>query len=148
MQIILRKDYESLGKIGDVVIVKPGYARNFLIPSGVAYSATKANLARLEHDKKTLELRDLKERRRAGDLYAKLHDLRLLMPVQTGEEDRMFGAVTSADIAEAVKERGIEIDRRKIQLAEPIKNLGEFAVPVKLHRDVTAILKVDVVKEG
>jgi large subunit ribosomal protein L9 len=148
MQIILRKDYDTLGKIGDVVTVKPGYARNFLIPGGVAYSATKANLARLDHDKKMMELQDLKERRRAGDMHAKLHDLRLIIPVQTGEEDRMFGAVTSADIAEAIKERGIEIDRRKIQLAEPIKNLGEFSIPVKLHREVTAIVKVDVVKES
>ena len=148
MQIILRKDYNTLGKIGDVVTVKPGYARNFLIPGGVAYSATKANLARLDHDKKVLEMQDLKERRKAGDMHAKLHDLRLLIPVQTGDEDRMFGAVTSNDIAEAIKERGIEIDRRKIQLAEPIKNLGEFQVPIKLHRDVTAIVKVDVVKEG
>ena len=148
MQIILRKDYENLGKIGDVIMVKPGYARNFLIPGGIAYSATKANLARLEHDKKMLELQDLKERRRAGDLHAKLHDLRLLIPVQTGEEDRMFGAVTSADIAEAVKERGVEIDRRKIQLDEPIKNLGEFEIPIKLHREVIAILKVDVVKQS
>jgi large subunit ribosomal protein L9 len=148
MQIILRKDYDTLGKIGDVVTVKPGYARNFLIPGGVAYSATKANLARLDHDKKMMELQDLKERRRAGDMHAKLHDLRLIIPVQTGEEDRMFGAVTSADIAEAIKERGIEIDRRKIQLVEPIKNLGEFSIPVKLHREVTAIVKLDVVKEG
>jgi large subunit ribosomal protein L9 len=148
MQIILRKDYDTLGKIGDVVTVKPGYARNFLIPGGVAYSASKSNLARLEHDKKTMELQDLKERRRAGDMHAKLHDLRLIIPVQTGEEYRMFGAVTSADIAEAIKERGIEIDRRKIQLAEPIKNLGEFSIPIKLHREVTAIVKVDVVKEG
>ena len=148
MQIILRKDYDTLGKIGDVVTVKPGYARNFLIPGGVAYSATKANLARLDHDKKVLEMQDLKERRKAGDMHAKLHDLRLLIPVQTGDEDRMFGAVTSNDIAEAIKERGIEIDRRKIQLAEPIKNLGEFQVPIKLHRDVTAIVRVDVVKEG
>lgn len=95
-----------------------------------------------------MELQDLKERRRAGDMHAKLHDLRLIIPVQTGEEDRMFGAVTSADIAEAIKERGIEIDRRKIQLDDPIKNLGEFSIPIKLHRDVTAIVKVDVVKES
>jgi large subunit ribosomal protein L9 len=148
MQIILRKDYETLGKIGEVVTVKTGYARNFLIPQRIAYSATKSNLSRLNHEKKILELQDLKARRQAGDLHAKLHDLRLLIPVQTGEEDRMFGAVTSSDIAEAIKERGVEVDRRKIQLDEPLKHLGEFEIPVRLHRDVTAIVKVDVVKES
>jgi large subunit ribosomal protein L9 len=148
MQVILRKDHEKLGKIGEVVSVKPGYARNFLIPQGFAYSANKSNLSRLEHEKKMLELQDLKERRRAGDIHAKLHDLRLLIPVQTGEEDRMFGAVTSSDIAEAIKERGVEVDRRKIQLDEPIKHLGEFEISIKLHREVEAVVKVDVVKQS
>ncbi|MCC6477410.1 50S ribosomal protein L9 [bacterium] len=145
MQVILRSDYEALGKIGDVITVKPGYARNFLIPRGIAYSANKSNLARLEQDRKVLQMRDLKERRKAGDVYAQINGLRLLKAMQVGEEDRMFGAVTSSDIAELVKERGIDIDRRKIQLDEPIKHLGEFQIPVKLHREVTAMLVVDVV---
>jgi len=145
MQVILRTDYESLGKVGEVVQVKPGYARNFLIPRGIAFAATKSNLSRLDQERKILQMRDLKERRKAGDVHAQVHGLRLLKAVQVGEEDRMFGAVTSSDIAELIKERGIEIDRRKIQLEEPIKHLGEYNVNVKLHRDVIAVVTVDVV---
>jgi large subunit ribosomal protein L9 len=145
MQIILRTDHESLGKVGDLVTVKPGYARNFLIPRGIAFAANKSNLARLDQERKTLQMRDLKERRKAGDVYAQVNGLKLLKSVQVGEEDRMFGAVTSSDIAELIKERGFEIDRRKIQLEEPIKHLGEYNIGIKLHRDITAIVTVDVV---
>jgi large subunit ribosomal protein L9 len=146
MQVILRKEYESLGKVGDVVAVKPGYARNYLIPRGIAFAATNASLAKLDHEKKMLQLADVKERRKAGDLRAKLDGLRLLKSVLTGEEDRMFGSVTSSDIADLIKERGIEVDRRKIQLEEPIKHLGEFDIPIKLHREVVVTIKLDVVK--
>ncbi|MBI5059575.1 50S ribosomal protein L9 [candidate division KSB1 bacterium] len=146
MQVILRKEYQSLGNVGDVVSVKPGYARNYLIPRGIAFAATTASLSKLDHEKKMLQLADMKERRKAGDLRAKLDGLRLLKGVQTGEEDRMFGSVTSSDIAELIKERGIEIDRRKIQLEEPIKHLGEFDIPIKLHREVVVTIKLDVVK--
>ncbi len=145
MQIILRTDYQTLGKVGDVVTVKPGYARNFLIPRGIGFAANKSNLARLDQERKILQMRDLKERRKAGDVYAQINGLKLLKAVQVGEEDRMFGAVTSSDIAELIKERGFEIDRRKIQLEEPIKHLGEYNVPVKLHREVIATVTVDVV---
>ncbi len=148
MQIILRREFDTLGKAGDVVTVKPGFARNFLIPRGIAYAVTKSNLARLENEKKVVQVRDLKDRRRAGDLQAKLEGLRLIIPVQVGEEDRMFGSVTSVDIAAAIKERGIEVDRRKIELEEPIKRLGEFDVPIKLHREVVVSIKLDVVKGG
>lgn len=145
MQVILRTEHESLGKIGEVVTVKPGYARNFLIPRGIAFAATKSNLARLDQERKILMMRDLKERRKAGDVYAQINGLKLLKAMQVGEEDRMFGAVTSSDIAELIKERGIDIDRRKIQLDEPIKHLGEYKVGVKLHREVIAMVTVDVV---
>jgi large subunit ribosomal protein L9 len=145
MQIILRKEFEQLGKAGDVVTVKAGYARNYLIPRGIAYAVTKSNLARLENEKKILQLRDLKDRRQAGDLHAKLQGMRLLIPVQVGEENRMFGSVTSADIAEAILQRGVEVDRRKIELEEPIKRLGEFEIPIKLHREVIVNITVDVV---
>lgn len=148
MQIILRKEIERLGKTGEVVKVKPGYARNFLIPQGYAFAVTKSNLAKYEHEKKMLEIRELKEKRRAGDLAAKLEGLKLIAPVQVGEDDRMFGSVTSQDIAELIREREIEVDRRKIQLEEPIKHLGEFEVPVKLHKDVTVLIKLDVVKSS
>jgi large subunit ribosomal protein L9 len=146
MQVILRKEFESLGKTGETVTVKPGYARNFLIPRGIAYPVTKSNLARLKHEKQVYELRDLRERRKAGDLSAKLQGLRLIAPVQVGEEDRMFGSVTATDVAELIKERGIEVDRRKIHLSEPIKFLGEYQIPIKLHRDVTVMITIDVVK--
>ena len=145
MQIILRKEFESLGKPGDVVTVKSGYARNFLIPRGLAYAVTKPNMARLENEKKVLQVRDLKDRRQAGDMHAKLQGLRLQIPVQVGEENRLFGSVTSADIAEAIRQRGIEVDRRKIELEEPIKRLGEFDIPIKLHREVTVNIHLDVV---
>lgn len=145
MQIILRKELVSLGRTGDVVTVKSGYARNYLIPRGFAYAVTKSNLARLENEKKVLQVRDLKDRRQAGDMHAKLQGLRLSIPVQVGEENRMFGSVTSADIAEAIRQRGIEVDRRKIELDEPIKRVGEFDIPIKLHREVTVIIKLDVV---
>jgi large subunit ribosomal protein L9 len=146
MQVILRKEFETLGKAGEVITVKPGYARNYLIPRGIAYSANKSNMARLENDRKVADRRDLKERRLAGDLSAKLTGLRVIASVQVGEEDRMFGSVTASDIAELIKERGIEVDRRKIQLDEPIRHLGEFEVPIKLHRDVVVNITVDVVK--
>lgn len=145
MQIIIRKELDTLGRTGDVVTVKSGYARNYLIPRGFAYAVTKSNLARLENEKKVLQVRDLKDRRQAGDMHAKLQGLRLSIPVQVGEENRMFGSVTSTDIAEAIRQRGIEVDRRKIELDEPIKRVGEFDIPVKLHREVTVIIKLDVV---
>jgi len=147
MQVILRKDVEDLGKMGDVVQVKGGYARNFLIPRGAAYAATKANLARLAEERRVLEQRAVKEQRIAGDVAAKVHGLRVTATAIVGEEDRMFGSVTSQDIAELLREKGIDVDRRKILLEEPIRTLGEHEVPVKLHADVTATLIVEVVKE-
>jgi len=146
MQVILRKEFETLGKAGEVVTVKPGYARNYLIPRGIAYMANKSNMARLASERKVADQRDIKERRLAGDLSAKLIGLRVIAPVQVGEEDRMFGSVTASDIADLIKERGIEVDRRKIHLEEPIRHLGEFEVPIKLHRDVTVNITVDVVR--
>jgi large subunit ribosomal protein L9 len=148
MQIILRKEFETLGKAGDIVTVKPGYARNYLVPRGIAYQVNKSNLARLENEKKSAGLRDVKERRIAGDLSAKLQGLRLIATVQVGEEDRMFGSVTTTDIAELIKARGIEVDRRKIHLEEPIKHLGEFDIPIRLHREVVVSIKLDVVKSN
>jgi len=146
MQVILRKDFEALGRVGEVVTVKPGYARNYLIPQGVVYPATKSHLARLTEERRLAGRRDLKERRAAGDISAKLEGLRLIAAVQVGEEDRMFGAVTAQDIAELIKERGVDIDGRKIQLEEPIRHLGEYQVPIRLHRDVTVEVHLDVIK--
>ena len=147
MQIILRSDVEKLGKMGDVAQVKGGYARNFLIPRGLAYAATKSNLARLTEERRILAQRVLKEQRIAGDVAAKLNGITVTAMVVVGEEDRMFGSVTSQDIAELLREKGIDVDRRKIQLEEPLRALGEFQVPIKLHTDVTATITVELAKE-
>ena len=148
MQVILRKEFETLGKAGEVVTVKPGYARNYLIPRGIALTANKSNMARLTDERKSADRRDVKERRAAGDLSVRLQGMRVIAAVNVGEEDRMFGSVTATDIAELVKQRGVEVDRRKIQLDEPLRHLGEFEVPIRLHRDVVVNITVDVVKSN
>ena len=147
MEIILRQDFEQLGKTGDVVKVKPGYARNYLIPKGIAYLATEANKRRLENDLKQQTWRQAKDKKMAEDLAKKLESVSCTITVQVGEEDKLFGSVTSQNIAEALKAQGYEVDKRKIQLEEPIKSLGIYSVPVKLHSEVDATVKVWVVKE-
>lgn len=147
MEIILRQDYEQLGKTGDIVKVKDGYARNYLIPKGIAYIATKESKKRLENEIKLRSWRLEKEKRLAEELAKKLENVSCTIPVQVGEEDKLFGSVTSQNIAEALAGQGYEVDRRKIQLDEPIKSLGIYSVPIKLHPDVTATVKVWVVKE-
>jgi large subunit ribosomal protein L9 len=146
MKIILRQDYETLGEIGSIVDVKPGYARNFLIPRGIAMRITKGNQRVLEEDKKRQRLRTDKALRGAEAQKAKLEAVSVTAPVQVGEEDKVFGSVTSLVIAELLKEKGFEVERRRIQLDEPIKALGIYDVPIKLHTDVTATIKVWVVK--
>ena len=147
MEIILRQDYQGLGKTGDVVTVKDGYARNYLIPKGIAYVATKENRKRLENELKVKTWRVEKEKLAAEELAKKLANVSCTIPVQVGEEDKLFGSVTSQNIAEALAAQGIEVDRRKIQLNEPIKSLGIYSVPIKLHPEVEATVKVWVVKE-
>ncbi len=147
MEIILRQDYQGLGKTGDVVKVKDGYARNFLIPKGIAYIASKENKKRLENELKLKSWRVEKEKLAAEELAKKLANVSCTIPVQVGEEDKLFGSVTSQNIAEALAAQGIEVDRRKIQLEEPIKSLGIYSVPIKLHPEVEATVKVWVVKE-
>ncbi|HGY54616.1 MAG TPA: 50S ribosomal protein L9 [Caldithrix abyssi] len=147
MEIILRQDYERLGKTGDVVKVKPGFARNFLIPKGIAYLATESNKKRLENDLKQQTWRQAKDKKLAEELAKKLESVSCTITVQVGEEDKLFGSVTSQNIAEALKAQGYEVDKRKIQLEEPIKSLGIYSVPVKLHSEVEATVKVWVVKE-
>ncbi len=147
MEIILRQDYEQLGKTGDIVTVKDGFARNYLIPKGIAYVATKVNKKRLENELQMQNWRKEKEKRAAEELAKKLETVSCTIPVQVGEEDKLFGSVTSHNIADALAALGYEVDRRKIQLEEPIKSLGIYSVPIKLHPDVTATVKVWVVKE-
>jgi len=147
MKIILRLDHEKLGGAGTIINVKPGFARNFLIPQGMAMVASNANLKRFENEKLQLGWKQEKEKRDAQDLAKILENISCTITVQVGEEDKLFGSVTSQHIAESLEEQGYKIDKRKIILEEPIKSLGIYSVPIKLHSDVEAKIKVWVVKE-
>ena len=147
MKIILKKDIASLGQAGEIVTVKNGYARNYLIPQGFAAMATDGNLRAFEVESKAATLRLQRSQREAQDLAAKLEKLSLTVSVQVGEEEKLFGSVTSQNIADLLADNGFEIDKKKILLEDPIKALGVYDVPVKLHQDVTAMVKVWVVRE-
>lgn len=147
MDIILRQDYEGLGEAGEIVTVKDGFGRNFLIPKGIAYIATEANKKRHEADLKQLSMRQARDKKAAEELAEKLKNVSCTITVQVGEEDKLFGSVTALNIAESLASQGFEIDRRKILLEEPIKSLGIYSVPVKLHTEVEGTVKVWVVKE-
>jgi large subunit ribosomal protein L9 len=146
MKVILIADEPGLGKAGEIVQVKDGFARNYLIPKKKALPATPDNLNRLEQMRKQLEASKAKARQAAETLSAKLEKMDLVFRRQAAGTEKLFGSVTSMDIEKALKEKGIEVDRKRIQLPEPIKQLGEFTVPVKLHPEVTANLRVKVVK--
>ena len=146
MQVILREDVESLGSSGAVLNVKDGYARNYLIPRGMAVLATPRNVRRLTHEKRVISQRDTKRQKDAQALKAQLEALSLTIAKHTGEEDKLFGAVTNREIADALNEEtGLGIDRKSIMLEQPIKALGVYSVALKLTRDVTATMKVGVV---
>ena len=147
MRIILRKDYENLGKAGETVNVKPGYARNFLIPKGIALIATAENEMRFATEMKQLNWRKEIDKKRAEKLAKELENISCTITVQVGEEDKLFGSVTTQNIAESLESLGYNIDRRKILLDEPIKSLGIYSVPIKLSSDIEAKVKVWVVKE-
>ena len=147
MQVILREDIEKLGKIGDLVKVADGYARNFLVPMKKAIEATPKNVNAMEHARKMVSDRIRKLKKEATTEADKIKGLSITIKAKTGEEGKLFGSVTSMDIAEAAKAQGVVIDKRKIVLAEPIKRLGDFTVVVKLHADIAAELKVSVVAE-
>jgi large subunit ribosomal protein L9 len=147
MKIILRQDHEKLGEAGNIINVKPGFARNFLIPQGIAMSASPQNKKRFENEKKQMNWRKEQEKRKAEELAKQLESVSCTITVQVGEEDKLFGSVTSQNIAESLAAQEYEIDKRKIQLEEPIKSLGIYSVPIKLHTDVEAKVKVWVVKE-
>ena len=147
MKLILKEDYGKLGKVGDVVIVKDGYARNFLIPKKIAYLANDGNVRRLEEEKKLRAVREKKEQKSAADIAAEIEKLSLTIPVQVGEDDKLYGSVTSQMIADSLKEKGFEIDKKKIELDEPIKVLGIYTINVKLHPEVTGKVKVWVVRQ-
>ena len=147
MEVILRDHVENLGKRGEIVKVADGYARNYLLPRKLALPATDANKRWVERERKIAEARDHEERSAAEAIAARLTALDVTITRKTGENDQLYGSVTNADIAEMLAQKGFEIDRRKVLLPDPIKALGETAVPVKLHRDVTAQVRVTVAKE-
>ena len=147
MKVILREEVSNLGDIGAIVNVAAGYARNFLLPKGVAVVADTKNIKALEHEKRIAEARAEKAKAAAMTEAEKLNATELEFKAKVGEEDKLFGSVTAMDIAAALKEKGLEVDRRKIVIAEPIKSLGEHTVEVKLGLDVTASVKVTVEAE-
>jgi large subunit ribosomal protein L9 len=148
MEIILRDHVDNLGRRGEVVKVADGYARNYLLPRKLALPATDANKKWIERERKISEARDHEERGAAEAVATRLSDLDLTITRRVGENDQLYGSVTNADIGELLAKKGFEVDRRKILLPDPIKTLGVHTVPVKLHRDVTAQLRVAVAKEA
>lgn len=145
MKLILKENVEHLGQIGDIVKVAPGYGRNYLLPRGLAIIATEKNAKALEHAKRQLAYKKNKELEGAKLLAVKLEAVIIELAHQAGEEGKLFGSVTNMEIAAFLKNNGFEIDRKKIVMAEPIKQLGEYEVTVKIHPEVTAVLKVKVV---
>jgi large subunit ribosomal protein L9 len=147
MKVILRQDYEHLGKAGAIVTVKNGYARNFLIPQGIALIASDKSIRRLDEEQKQLTSKQERDKKNAEKFAEELTKVSITASVQVGEEERVFGSVTSQDIADLLKEKGYEIDRKKILLDEPIKSLGIYDVKIKLHTEVETTIKVWVVKK-
>ena len=147
MKVILRQNYNKLGNIGDVVDVQDGFARNYLIPRRIAFRATEGTLKALEQEKKQLARKEEKVIQDSEKLAAQLGSVSLTITMKVGEDDKLFGAVTSQMISESLTEKGYTIDKRIIELEEPIKTLGIFEVPVKLHAKVSAKVKVWVVRE-
>jgi large subunit ribosomal protein L9 len=148
MEVILREHVENLGQRGDVVKVASGYARNYLLPRKLALTVTDGNRKQIERERKVADMREAEERQGAEALAARLAAVEVVIARRVGGTEALYGSVTSADIAESLAAKGFEIERRKIQLADPIKQLGEFQVPIRLHREVTANVKVVVAKEG
>lgn len=147
MKVILRDDIEKLGSVGDVVEVADGFGRNYLLPRNLAVRATKGNLRSIEEIRKQKQFHDNKKKKEAEKIKDKLEKLSLTAEVQTGEDDKVFGSVTSATVAALLEEQGFEIDRRKIMLDDPLKALGVYTIEIKLARDVTAAVKIWVVKK-
>ena len=147
MKVILRRNFDQLGKVGDVANVKDGYARNYLIPRQIAYQATKGNILALEEEKKQILKKEAKDLDVAQKLANDIEKVSITIPVKVGEEDKIFGTVTSQMIADSMKEKGYDIDKRKIEITEPIKALGIYSVTIKIHPSVSAVVKTWVVRE-
>lgn len=147
MNVILKADVKNLGKAGEVISVKDGHARNFLIPKGFAVEANLKNVKSLEHEKKKIEEIAKKTKTSSENLSSKLSNLKLIIRAKAGEEEKLFGSITAMDISEALKKEGFEIDKKKIQLEEPIKRLGDYTVNIKIHQDILAKLNINVTAE-
>ncbi|UCE63924.1 MAG: 50S ribosomal protein L9 [Nitrospirota bacterium] len=148
MKVILKENVDGLGYLGDLLTVADGYARNYLLPRGKAVVADPRSLKSFEHLKRVAAQHTKKELQGLEELGNKIGQVSLTFPVQTGKDDKLFGSVTSKDIAEGLEGQGFAIDRRKIQLAQPLKELGTFSVPIKLHREVVKEISVALVKKG
>jgi len=147
MNIVLREDVEKLGKRGETVRVADGYGRNYLIPKKLAYRATPGNLKVIAHEKRAKDLQDARVLQDHEKVASVISSFSFTIPKKVGENDMLFGSVTSQDIADLIAGKGIEVDKRRIVLDEPIKTLGTHAVPIKLHKDVTAHVSIEVVKD-
>lgn len=148
MRIVLREDVAHVGKSGEVVTVRDGYGRNFLLPQGLAIVATERNVREIEHQKKVIAARNAKLAKDAQAVADKLSSIEVVITRQAGEGDKLFGSVSSRDIEDALKAKGVTVDRKKIHLAEPIKTLGDYSVEVKLGQGVAGKIKVHVVSQS
>jgi len=148
MEVILREHVDNLGQRGEIVKVAEGYARNFLLPRKLALPVTEANKKQIARERVKFDAREAEEKQAAESIAQRVSAVEVTIARRVGENDTLYGSVTAADIAEALHKQGVEVDRRKVQLAEPLKQLGEVAVPVKIHREVTAQIRVRVVKEA
>ena len=147
MEVILREHVDNLGRRGDVVKVTPGYARNYLLPRKLALAVTENNKRQIEREKKLAEVKDLEDQRAAEAVAARIAELDIEIGRRVGDNDTLYGSVTSADVAAALKAKGFDIDKRKIQMPDALKALGETIVPIKIHHGVVAQVKVRVVAE-
>ena len=148
MEVILREHVDNLGRRGEVVKVADGYARNYLLPRKMALVVTEGNKKQIERERSKLEAKEAEEQKVAEAIVARMANVEVVIARKVGETDALYGSVTTADIADALARKGFEIERRKLQLPEPIKKLVQYAVPLKLHREVVAAVKVKVVAEG
>jgi large subunit ribosomal protein L9 len=147
MDVILRQSIENLGNPGDVVTVKPGYARNYLLPRGLAYEATPGNLKRIAAERQRLESAENTRRDAAKDLAKRIEEVSLTFAARVGEEGKLFGSITATDIAHQLEAQGVEVEKRQVDLHEPIRTLGVFRIPIRLHAEVRPEVKVWVIKQ-
>jgi large subunit ribosomal protein L9 len=147
MEVILRQAIENLGNPGDVVTVKPGYARNYLLPRGLAYEATPGNLKRIAAERQRLEAAENNRRDAAKELAKRIEEVSLTFSARVGEEGKLFGSITATDIANQLEAQGVQVEKRQIDLHDPIKTLGVFRIPIRLHADVRPEVRVWVIKQ-